>query len=131
MLWTCKRHEFDLVELVLTNQTANVGAVRPRFAAETWRVGRISDRKRAAVENLTSMHVGERHFRRWHQIEIPLAGNLEQIRLEPWQIAGASERRRVRHERRLDFPVSVLFRMKVGHEVNERARETRPGAQQH
>ena len=43
-----------------------------------------------------------------HQIQIPVAGDLEQVRFELRQVARAGQRRRVRHERRLDFRVAVL-----------------------
>jgi hypothetical protein len=77
------------------------------------------------------MHVGERHFGGRHQVEIPFAGNLEQIRLELWKIPGPGERRRVRHERWLDFGISVLLRMQIEHEVDECTRETGTRTQQH
>ena len=82
-------HELDLVELVLADQTAHVLAVRAGLAAEARRVGGVADRQLAAVEDLAAVEVGQRHFRRRHQIEIPLAGDLEEIGFELRQIAGA------------------------------------------
>ena len=86
-------HELDLVELMLADQAAHVLAVRAGFAAEARRVGRVADRQLAAVENLAAMQVGQRHLGGRHEIQIPVAGNLEQIRLELRQVAGADERR--------------------------------------
>ena len=77
------------------------------------------------------MHVRQRHFSGRHQKQVPVAGNLEQVRLELRQVAGAGERRRVDHERRLDFGVAVLRRVELQHEVDERARELRAVADQH
>ena len=76
-----ERHQLHLVELVLADQPAHVGAVRARLAAEARRVGRVANRQLAAVENLAAMHVGERHFGGRHEVQIPVAGDLEQVLL--------------------------------------------------
>ena len=77
------------------------------------------------------MQVRERHFGGRDQEQIPVAGDLEQILLELRQVARAGERRAVDEERRLDLAVAVLARVQVEHEVDERAREPRAGAEQH
>jgi hypothetical protein len=77
------------------------------------------------------VHVRERDFRRGNEIEIPVAGDFEKILLELRQIAGALQRSAVGQERRLDFAVSVLARVNVEHEVDERARQPRAGSAQH
>ena len=77
------------------------------------------------------MQVGERHFRGRDQVEVPVAGDLEQILLELRQVAGAAQRVGVDEERRLDFGVAVLARVQLEHEVDQRAREPRARAHQH
>ncbi len=116
---------------MLADESAHILSVRSGFAPEARRVRRVAKRKLAAVQNLLAMQVGQRHFGGGHQIEIPLPCNLEQILLELGQLAGAGQRRRVRHERRLDLDVLVFARVKVEHEVDERAREARAGAAEH
>ena len=96
---------------MLADQAARVGAVRSGFAAEARRVGRVLQRQLPAVEDLAAIQVRDRHFRRRDQIEIPLAGDLEQILLELRQLPGAVQRRRRHQKRRLDFGVAVLARV--------------------
>jgi len=71
------------------------------------------------------MHVRQRHFGGRHQVEIPVAGDLEEIGFELRQVAGAGQRGRVGQERRLDLRVAVLLRVEVEHEVDQRARQPR------
>ena len=85
--------QFDLVELVLADQAANVGAVGSRLAAKARRVGGIANRQLPAVENLLAVQVGQRHFGGGNEIEIPVAADLEEILLELRQVAGAAQRR--------------------------------------
>ena len=85
--------ELDLVELVLPDQAAHVGAVRSRLAAEARRVGGVTQRQLAAVEDLVAMQVGQRHLGRRHQIQVPVAGDLEEVRLELRQVPRAGQRR--------------------------------------
>src|SRR5688500_3519617 len=108
---------------MLTDQSAYVGAVGSCFATEARRVGGVADRQIAPIEDLPAMQIGERHFGRRNQEKIPLAGDLEQVVFELRQIARAAQRVAVDEKRRLDLRVSVLTRMKIEHEVDERARE--------
>ena len=78
---------------MLADQAAHVLAVGSRLAAEARRVGGVADRQLAAVENLAAMEVGQRHFGGRNQIEIPVAGDLEEIGFELRQVAGADQRR--------------------------------------
>ena len=120
-----ERHQLDLVELVLANQPAHVGAVRSGLAAEARRVGRVANRQRAAVENLAAVHVRQRHFGGRNQIQIPVAGDLEQVGLELREIAGSGQRRLVGQKRRRDLRVPVRARVQVEHEVDQRPLEAR------
>ena len=77
------------------------------------------------------MEVGQGHFGGRDQIEIPRAGNLEQVGFELGQLAGAGERGGVGEKGGLHLPVAVLARVQVEHEVDQRARQPRAGAAQH
>ena len=72
------------------------------------------------------MEVRERHLRGRHQIQIPVAGDLEEIGLELRQVARCpvSDALLI-EERRLDFAIPVLARVQVEHEVDQRARQPR------
>ena len=76
------------------------------------------------------MNVGQRHFRRRDQKQIPLAADLEQVGFEFRQLAGGFERRAVHEVRRNDLQVSVLARVQVEHEVGQRSRQPRARAEQ-
>src|SRR5437016_340991 len=109
--------ELDLVELMLTEDAAHVLAVRTGLAAKAGRVRRVAQRELAAVEDLAAMQSRERHFCRRHQIQVPLAGDLEQVGRELRQVSGARQRRGVGHERGLDFVIPVLAGVEDEHEV--------------
>src|SRR5262249_7952556 len=76
-------------------------------------------------------HVGQRHLGRRNQIEIPLAADLEEIRLELGQVAGAGQRRCVRQKGWLDFGVAMLPSVEIEHEVDEGSRETGTWTRKH
>ena len=116
---------------MLPNQPAHVGAVRSGFAAEARRVGGVLQRQQSPVENLAAIQIRHRHFRGRNQVQIPLAGDLEQILLELRQLPGAVQRRRRHQERRLHFGVAMLVAVQRQHEIDQRALELRAGAHQH
>ena len=47
------------------------------------------------------------------------------------RLPGAGQRRRVRHERRLDLAIAVLASVQIEHEVDQRPRHPRAGSAQH
>src|SRR4029453_18980295 len=98
-------------------QAAHIGAVRSGLAPEAGRVRGVAEGQGAPVEDLTAIEIRERHFRRGHQVKIPLSGNLEEVLLELRQVAGADQRRAVCEERRLDFRVAVGARVEIENEV--------------
>src|SRR5262245_11535595 len=106
---------------MLPDQPTYVLAVRARFAPEAWSVSRVFERQLAAVEDLGPVKVGERNFRRRDEIEIPLAGNLEEIGLELGQITGPEKRCAVDEERRLDLAIAVFAGVQVEHEIDQRS----------
>src|SRR6185437_10554603 len=107
------------------------GAVGSGLAAEARGVGRVAQWQAAAVEDLAAMQVGQRHFSGRNQIQIPLTRDLEEILLELRQIAGPAQRLAVDEKRRLDLAISVLARVEVEHEVDERPRQARARSAQH
>jgi hypothetical protein len=130
-------HELHLVELVLPDQPAHVLAVRAGFAAEARRVSGVGDRKRSAVEDLVGVQVRDRDLRRGDQVEWAaiffraLAVRFEQIRLELRQLPGAAQRLGLDQDRRVDLAVSVLFRVQIEHEADDRPLEPGGRAIQH
>ena len=83
------------------------------------------------VEDLPAVHVRERDLGGRHHVQIPVAGDLEEVRLELRQVAGSGQRCAVHHERRLDLGVAMVGRVQVQHEVDQRACEPRTCADQH
>jgi hypothetical protein len=73
---------------MLPNQPAHVGAVRSGFAAEARRIGGVLQRQQSPVENLTAIQIRHRHFGGRNQVQVPFAGDLEQILLELRQLPG-------------------------------------------
>src|SRR5262249_32371930 len=65
-------HDLHLLELVLTDDPANVLAVRPGFATETRRVRGHLQRKARGVESLIAIEIGERHFGGGDEIKLAL-----------------------------------------------------------
>src|SRR5882672_7576242 len=98
---------------MLPDETANVLSVGSRLAPEARRVRGVANRQLASVEDFAAMQVRERHFRGRHEIQVPVARDLEQVRLELRQISGAGQRRGVDQERRLHFAVAMLARMEI------------------
>src|SRR5205823_2276802 len=83
--------ELHFVELVLPNLASDILSVRSGFASETRGVCGVTNRQVPAIENLAAMKVCERHFSRWDQIQIPVAGDFEQVGLEFRQLSSALE----------------------------------------
>ncbi len=77
------------------------------------------------------MEIGQRHFGSRHQIQVPVAGDLEQVLLELREVSRAVQRRAVGQIRRHDFAIPVLAGVQVEHEVDQRARHSGAGAAQH
>ena len=117
------------MELVLTDEPAHILAVRPGFAAEAWRVRGVTDWQQAAVEDLAAVQIGQRHLGRGHQVQVPIACDLEQVCLELRQVARALQRGRIHEKRRIDLGEAVLARVQVEHEVDQGAAQ--PGARAH
>src|SRR5262249_60478575 len=90
----------------------------------------VTNRQLASVEDLTTMEIRERHFGGGNQKEIPLSVDLEEIRFELRQVSGPGQRRTIHEERRFDFQIAMLLRMKIKHEVDQGALEARACAAQ-
>ena len=70
------------------------------------------------------------HLRGGHEVEIPVARDLEQVGLELRQVPGAGERGRIDEERRRHLGVAVLAGVKREHEVDQRPGQLRAVAHQ-
>ena len=103
---------------------------RSGLAPEARRVSGVAPRQQPAVDDLLAVQVRERHFRRRDEIEVPVAGDLEEVGFELRQVAGSLQRGRVHQERRVHLDVAVFPRVQVEHEVDERPPHPRAGAVQ-
>src|SRR5439155_25244325 len=115
---------------VREEHAANVFAAGPCLASKARPVGDVARRQLTAIDDLIAMKAGQRYLAGGDEIQIPVARDLEQIRLELGQMAGALQRGGVGHERRLDFTVRVLARVEIQHEVDQRAFQPGPGTAQ-
>ena len=114
---------------MLPDEAAHVFAVRSGFAAKARRVGRVLQRQQVAVQNLAAMNIRQRYLGRGNQKKIPFAGNLEEVGFELRQLSRRLERCPIDEIRRHDLEVSVLARVQIEHEVCQRARQSRAGAE--
>jgi hypothetical protein len=65
------------------------------------------------------------------QVQVPVSGDLEEVLFELRQVAGAAQRIGIDQERRFDLEVSVVTRVHVEHEVDQRAGQPRTGPHEH
>src|ERR1700737_2304948 len=84
-------HDFDLLELMLTDQAARVLAVRTRLTSKTRRIGGVETRKTRCVEDLVAVDVRDRHFGWRDELQIAL-GELEEILFEFRKLTRGAER---------------------------------------
>src|ERR1035441_590814 len=72
-LGTRELYQFDLLKLVLADNSAHVFAVRSGLAAKTGSIGSQRNRQARRVQHFISIEVGHRNFGRRNQPEILLA----------------------------------------------------------
>ena len=124
-------HELDFVELMLPDQPSDIGAVVSPLRSGSTAYTRCSaaeagDRRGSRFDGGSS--AGPQQL---ESEEIPIAGDLEEILLELRQVAGAAQCVGIDEERRLHLDVTVLLRVELEHEIDQRAREPRARAEQH
>ena len=113
-------HQLHLVELVLTDEPANVAAVGAGFGTEAGGVGRIPQRQRRFFQDLVAVQVGHRHFSGGNQEKV-LWVDAEKIGFEFREVARSFEHRPADQERRQHFRIPVLLGVQVEHEGDEGA----------
>src|SRR5258708_4915512 len=81
----CDLYQFNLLELVLANQTAHIASVRSGFGAEAGRVRRVLEWQVFVSQDLTAMKICERNFsgRDWIQ---RFAFDLEKVLFKLWEL---------------------------------------------
>ena len=117
-------YQFNLFELVLANHAADILAVGPGLAPEAWRVAHPLQRQTVGFNDLVPHQIGHRDLRRRDQIIRRIAHQLEQVRFELRQLAGAAQAVGVDHERHVGLDVTVLGRMHVEHELGQGTLQT-------
>ena len=83
-----KFYQFNLVELVLADQSAGILAVGTGFSPETGSIGRITDRQLRCLQDFAAVNIGYRNFSRRYQ-EIINPFQMEEIILKLRQLTGA------------------------------------------
>ena len=132
-------HELDLVELMLADHAARVLAVAARFRAKARRVRGQLDRQRAGRQDLVAHRIGQRDFRRRDQVQ-RLRRRRPSLR-RPCVTANMSasnfgncvvptSARRIDDVRRVALGVAMLLRVRVEHQLRERAMQAREIAAQ-
>ncbi len=114
---------------MLADQSLRVLAVRAGLAPETRGVRDEAFRQFVGGQRFPGVQVGQGDFGRGDQIEVASFG-LEQIVPELGELTGAEKGSRCDQEGEPDLFVSVLFRLDIQHELDERPLESRAGAGQ-
>ena len=127
-------HHLDLVELVLADHAARVLAVAAGLRAKARRVRGQLDRQRRERQDLLADRVGQRDLRRGNEV-LRLAGfaslaDGEHVGLEFRQLGRAHQRVGADDVRRVALGVAMLARLRVEHELPERAVQQRNVAAQ-
>src|ERR1700719_1517028 len=116
--------EFDLLKLVLTQDSTRVLAGSTRFRAEAGGPRGYVDREALGGNGFVEIKIVELHFAGGRQPEIGVL-NLEEIGGKFWQLAGRQQRGAVHEEGRKDFRVPVLACVHIEEEIRQGAFEPR------
>ena len=120
-------NQLHFVELMHADDAARLPASRARFAAKARRVGDEFLRQLSQREDFLAMKIRHRHFRRGREEHLVLFQpvhvflKLRQLRRPDHAIAP-------HQKRRTHFQVTVLARVQVEHELNQRPLQFRPRA---
>mmetsp|Transcript_28207 Transcript_28207/g.57211 ORF Transcript_28207/g.57211 Transcript_28207/m.57211 type:complete len:236 (+) Transcript_28207:614-1321(+) len=105
---------------MLADQAACVSAVRSCLRAEAWRMRSELERQLVLRRDGVSHDVGDGHFCRRDQIEVPiLMPGRKQIFLKLGQLARSSQTLLVDDIRHIDLLISVLLRVCIEHILHE------------
>ena len=105
-------------------QAARILARRAGFAAEARRVGRVLQGQLLCIQNLVTVNVGHRHFRRRNEKEIVRVRAVH-VFLKLGKLSRARHHLAAHHKRRPDFLVAVLLDVQVEHPASQRAQQAR------
>ena len=135
-------HHFDLVELMLADHAARVLAVASGLGAEARRVRGEPDRQRLRRQDLAAHGIRERDLGGRYEVEPlgsrrivrvdPASFHREHVGFEFRQLRRADQRLGIDDVGRVALGVAVLGRLRVEHELRERAVQSgEPAAQEH
>src|SRR5262245_10864862 len=111
-------HQLDLIELMLTENAANILTVRTCLTAEARRIRRELNRQSFTVNNVAPIYIRDRNFRSWNEVVVG-SFDLELVLFKFRQLGRSEEALGVRHEWRNDFFIAVLLRVDVQHEIDQ------------
>jgi hypothetical protein len=124
-------HHLDLVELVLADHAARVAAGAARFGAEAGRVRGQLQRQLRFGQHLVAHEVGQRHLAGRDQVQRLLVSDpspswpplltANRSASNLGSCPGAAQRRLVDDVGHIALGVAVLLRLRVEHELRERA----------
>ena len=120
-------HQLHFLKLMLANNAAHIPPVRPRFTPETRRIRAKLDGQLVQIQHFIAIQIRHRYFCGGDQVVIGSL-QLEQIRLKLGQLPRAIKAIFIRDERRQHFGISVVLRMHIQHEIDQRAFQFRAQA---
>ena len=128
-------HHLDLVELMLANHAACVSPGTAGLGSKARAVRGELDRQRVGGQHLLTNGIGQGDFGRRDEVLLVLhfvaaTADPEHVLLELRQLPGALEDFAVDDVRRVALGVAVLLRLRVEHELRERAVQPRNRAAQ-
>ena len=80
----------------------------------------VAHRQIVSLEDGLASEIGHRNLRRRNQVERRLGFGLEQVLLELGQLPGSDQRLRANKVRHVGFRVTMLTRVRIKHELNQR-----------
>ena len=118
-------HQLHFLKLVLPDDPPHIPPIGTRFAAEARRIRTELNRKLIGVQRFVAEEVRYRNLGRRRQPEIGILA-MEQVFGELRQLPGSLKARRIDQKRRQHFGVTMLARVDIQHEVDQRPLQLGP-----
>ena len=117
MIRMCEFYHFNLVELVLTDDTAGITTGRACFGTEAWAECAIFYRKVLFGEDFISVVVGYRHFSGWNEVIVGVF-QVEHVFCKLRQLTGTKVGSAVGHVWWNEFGITVLVGVHINHKCD-------------
>src|SRR5262249_30101397 len=118
--------QLDFVELMDANHSPRADAGRARLTAKARRIGAVVDRQLTLFQNLFAVDICHRRFSRWDEVMFSQRACVQSLLHRVilvgkfWKLADANQAMRADHEWRRNLAVTMLARMQIEHELNQR-----------